>query len=59
MRIITEKLQAGNLKLAQTSQDLILDIAMYFVDMVADQANEICTEANRTTILPDHIVDAI
>lgn len=32
---------------------------MQFVDEVADQANEICTEANRTTILPDHIVDAV
>jgi len=59
VRIITEKLQDSNLKLAQQSQSLILDIAMQFVDEVADQANEICTEASRTTILPDHIVDAV
>lgn len=59
MKIITEKLQATDLKLAQTSQNLILDLAMYFVDMVSDQANEICTEAKRSTILPEHIVDAI
>ena len=49
----------GGVKLAPQSIDVVVDLAVGFLDHVADQANIECMKQNRQMLTPEHVFEAM
>jgi histone H3/H4 len=56
--MISEKLPA-DVKMANTSKDLIISLSMSFISNLAAKANTICSEHNKKTIIAEHVFEAM
>jgi len=56
--MISEKLPA-DVKMANTSKDLIIQLSMAFISNLAAKANTICSDHDKKTIIADHVFEAM
>lgn len=57
-KIITEMLPAGVVCPRET-RDLLISCCVEFIHLLSSEANEICENAGRKTISPEHVVEAL
>ena len=57
-KMISERLPPG-LKMSAEVKEMVLEACNEFVQCVASEANEISTKENKTTIMPEHVVNAL
>ena len=57
-KMISERLPPG-LKISAEVKEMVLEACNEFVQCVASEANEISTKENKTTIMPEHVVNAL
>jgi histone H3/H4 len=56
--LIQEKLPK-NARIHTSSKDLIIRLALQFLNTVSAKANDICNERNKKTVCSDHVLDAL
>lgn len=56
--LITEKLPE-DVRMANTSKDLIMQLSMHFIQNLAAKANEICSQHDKKTIVAEHVFEAM
>lgn len=57
-QLIMEKLPAES-RIHSSSKELISELSMLFLNQLSSIANDVCSEQEKKTICPDHVLDAI
>lgn len=58
MQLITEKLPEGA-RMSNSSKDLLYVLTMSFLTNLAAKSNLACSNKNKKTIFPEHVIDAL
>ncbi|KAL0490624.1 DR1 [Acrasis kona] len=58
-KVIKEHLAGDNIRCANDTRDMIVDCCVEFVQMIATEANDLCTKEKKKTISAEHITDAL
>lgn len=58
-KVIKENLSGDNIRCANDTRDLIVDCCVEFVQMIATEANDLCTKEKKKTISAEHVIEAL
>lgn len=58
-KVIKEHLNPDNIRCANDTRDMIVDCCVEFVQMIATEANDMCTKDKKKTISAEHVIEAL
>ena len=58
-QLILEKLPADDIRISNTSKDLILQFCMSMLNTLTAKSNDVCGANNKKTVCPDHVIEAM